>query len=637
MPSVSCRPLRSHQRRVAAIVQAIAAGEAGGVADILAAVTPGGGKSLLPVIAAARLIAAGAVERICWVVPRDSLRLQAEEAFADPSWRAALGHAVALRAAENAPDPCRGLQGYITTYQGIAAAPDLHLGEFRRHRYLLVVDEVHHLPALSDTDPAVPESQDEAAGWSRALLPLLECARLRLLLSGTLERADGRGILWLPYRRAGRGGVREVNLEAPGWAVVGYSRAQALAERAVLPVTFGALDGQASWLDAHRAPVGPHRLAGRFPTETTRPAIFTALRTGFADDLLREAFGRARDLRTARRQARGLVPGEAAPGLGKLLVVAPDQTNARRYLDRLRLWVPQAQAEERVRLATSDAPDAQEVLAAFRRQPEPSVLVTVAMAYEGLDAPEVAVVAALTHIRSRPWLEQMIARATRIDPHAGPYEAQSAVVFHPDDPLFAQFRRRMETEQGTFARAPRRPLQPMLPPLADPLATAAAESGIVPLRSNALALRFDTLRPGPDLALHRPELEQPQTELFDPPSVVERRLRQRIGTMVATQAVEDEGGLRAPHGGGLYHRYNATLKRVMGDRSRAGMTLAELEAAVGWLERNRLSDHVHLLDGDPRYAWSARRRGDWRPPVGRARPGGATPGRARQKASDRPG
>ena len=41
--------------------------------------------------------------------------------------------------------------------------------------------------------------------------------------------------------------------------------------------------------------------------------------------------------------------------------------------------------------------------------PEPAILVTVAMAYEGLDAPEVAVVAALTHIRSLPWLEQMIA------------------------------------------------------------------------------------------------------------------------------------------------------------------------------------------------------------------------------------
>ena len=105
----------------------MARGEATGVTDILAAVTPGGGKSLLPVIAAARLIEAGQVERICWVVPRDSLRLQAEEAFADPVWRAALGHALSVRAADNEPDPSRGLAGYITTYQAIAAAPDLHL------------------------------------------------------------------------------------------------------------------------------------------------------------------------------------------------------------------------------------------------------------------------------------------------------------------------------------------------------------------------------------------------------------------------------------------------------------------------------------------------------------------------------
>ena len=71
------RPLRAHQRRIAGIVAAIAAGEAQGLRDISAAVTPGGGKALLPVIAT------GVVERICWIVPRDSLRLQAEEAFAD--------------------------------------------------------------------------------------------------------------------------------------------------------------------------------------------------------------------------------------------------------------------------------------------------------------------------------------------------------------------------------------------------------------------------------------------------------------------------------------------------------------------------------------------------------------------------
>ena len=226
----SSRPLRIHQAQIAAVVHAIAGGQAPDVTDILAAVTPGGGKSLLPVIAAQGLLATDVVERVCWVVPRDSLRQQAEEAFADPAWRRALGHAVSVRAADNAPDPSRGLQGYITTYQSVAAAPDLHLAEFRRHRTLLVLDEVHHLPALTDMAPdplADPAAPDLAAGWSRALQPLLETARLRLLLSGTLQRADGRSILWLPYRPGPRVKTREVDLAAPGWAVVGYSRAQA--------------------------------------------------------------------------------------------------------------------------------------------------------------------------------------------------------------------------------------------------------------------------------------------------------------------------------------------------------------------------------------------------------------------------
>ena len=121
----------------------------------------------------------------------------------------------------------------------------------RRRRTLLVVDELHHLPALSEYEPDVIRRSErgEASAWSRALLPMLESAVLRLHLSGTLERADGRAILWLPYRAGPKARTREVTIDAPGWAVVGYSRAQAVAEKAVLPVTFGALDGEAGWLE----------------------------------------------------------------------------------------------------------------------------------------------------------------------------------------------------------------------------------------------------------------------------------------------------------------------------------------------------------------------------------------------------
>ena len=255
--------------------------------------------------------------------------------------------------------------------------------------------------------------------------------------------------------------------------------------------------------------------------------------------------------------------------------------------------MPRAQAES-VRLATSDERDAHETLAAYRLRSEPSALVTVAMAYEGLDAPEVAVVAALTHIRSRPWLEQMVARATRVDPHAGPYEGQRALVFHPDDPFFAKFRWRMEQEQGTRARGPRPRKQGTLPLwLQERLEQAREERGIVPLESNALTLRLVRLAPGPDLALARPEIEA-QGDMLEAPSIVERRLRARVGEMVAAQVVEDGGNLQAARGS--YHAYNACLKRVLG-KARSAMNLAELEAAAAWLERNRLGDHMHLLDG----------------------------------------
>jgi hypothetical protein len=227
------------------------------------------------------------------------------------------------------------------------------------------------------------------------------------------------------------------------------------------------------------------------------------------------------------------------------------------------------------------------------------------MAYEGLDAPEVAVVAAHTHIRSRPWLEQMLARATRVDPHAGSYDAQQALIFHPDDPLFARFRLELETEQGSSVRPPReRPASAVVPERTRWRDDEPA--GITPLESNAIGLRYALLRP----RLAEPAPAAPAPE---PPSITERTLRQRLAATVAAQAVEDEASLRVPRGGNLAHRYNAVLKRVLG-KGRATMTLPELEAALAWLERNRLSDHLDRLDGDARYAWSARqRRGRWQP------------------------
>ena len=187
----------------------------------------------------------------------------------------------------------------------------------------------------------------------------------------------------------------------------------------------------------------------------------------------------------------GSRPGKPRRGLGKLLVVAPDQATARRYTALLQGSLGPSQA---VALAISDERDAVERIARFRLRPEPAVLVTVGMAYEGMDAPEISHVACLTQIRSVPWLEQMVARATRFDPHGGDYERQRAVIYHPDDPLFRRFRRAIEADQSGRARVRRQPEQAELP-LEDEADLPPGRPLLQPLRSDATDLRFETVLP----------------------------------------------------------------------------------------------------------------------------------------------
>ena len=91
-------------------------------------------------------------------------------------------------------------------------------------------------------------------------------------MTGTLERADRRPILWLGYRRdrlATR--LARVDPQAPGWALVGYDRRAALAERAIIPIRFGALDGEAEWR------LGRERCAAASFADARRPATADAV------------------------------------------------------------------------------------------------------------------------------------------------------------------------------------------------------------------------------------------------------------------------------------------------------------------------------------------------------------------------
>lgn len=378
---------------------------------VLASVTPGGGKSALPVIFTAELLKRRVIDKVCWVVPRDSLRKQAEEAFLSDDFRRLLNHDMEIRACKNDIDPSRDLSGYSTTYQSIALDPALHADEFLRRRYLLVLDEVHHVHDDSTT--------------AAALRLMVERAAFVVFLSGTLSRADDKKIAFLPYAEAINGETRVITHSLtpsnayPGFECIRYSRTDALRDEAVLPLYFERIDGRVEWTETSGERIALDSLSDA--GDYTPKALFTALTQDYAKQLLKDAVDHWQEHRKIMNSR------------AKLLVVASSQIAARSYLNQLR------QRGIVADIAVSDdgdqAKDAIDRLKG-RKKPEVDALVTVAMAYEGMDCPSITHIACLTRIRSVEWIEQMLARATRIDRHAGPYEDQRAYVWAPDDQLF---------------------------------------------------------------------------------------------------------------------------------------------------------------------------------------------------------
>jgi len=228
--------LRRHQQELADICGEILNGRT--LTDIVCAVTPGGGKSLLPQILAARLIPSIA-DALCWIVPRSVLQDQGARGFQDPGHRTLLGHRLEAMMTTNQEHPTRGCAAYVTTYQVLAAdTRKVNAREFRRKRYLLVLDEPHHL--------------EEGGVWHEAIQPLYDRAVLRVLMSGTFARGEGTAIAFLPYAATDRGNRIDWD-STESRAVIRYTLSDALREQACIDLTVHYANCQATWLDAQGA------------------------------------------------------------------------------------------------------------------------------------------------------------------------------------------------------------------------------------------------------------------------------------------------------------------------------------------------------------------------------------------------
>ncbi|MDH5774216.1 MAG: hypothetical protein OEZ57_04805, partial [Nitrospirota bacterium] len=213
---------------------------------------------------------------------------------------------------------------------------------------------------------------------------------------------------------------------------------------------------------------------------------------------------------------------------------------------------------------------------AFKRQGSGAIdcLITVAMAYEGLDVPAITHLICLTHIRTKPWIEQVVHRATRMDPLAGPYADQRAYIYAPDDRPFRECLDYILAQRNTAIAGASPSSQALedqgfpngqgLLPLTD-----RAESSIQPLHSGVLGMSNQALWANLAVPAQSELHQETPKERLD-------RLRQQIEKHVRTH----EQARKLAHG---------TVNRAVYSqfrKSRAAMTETELQKVMKWVSKS---------------------------------------------------
>lgn len=352
---------------------------------------PGAGKSSLPYLAAKHLLPEFA-DRICWVVPTQALRQQGT--LASPFIRG-FSDAQLLDVRNNLAI-VDGYRGYVTTYQsiGVPGAIQRHLRELRSKRYVLFLDEVHH----------VSERQE----WDANVQELVNAAHLVVMMTGEVYRHSGDRVGMFEYADN-----VPVTSETDRQMSIVYSSQDALDDQAIVRPEFHLRDAGGV--------LGTAKESRRFETldsldqsreKKALRSILDNVDGDYVQSLLIETL-------TSFQDYRKLFPD------AKLLIAAHDQSAAKRLASQPML--------RGALLAISDDPDSHRRIKRFRKG-ESNILITVQMAYEGLDVPEISHVLNLGRIRSHAWMFQLVHRATRsVSSDRIPYQHQVAKIFGPAD------------------------------------------------------------------------------------------------------------------------------------------------------------------------------------------------------------
>jgi superfamily II DNA or RNA helicase len=419
------------------------------ISQIFAYVVPGGGKSVLPVIAAHELIPIRA-DGIAWAVPRSNLRTQAEVTFQYQWLRSLLGHSLEIRAAINEHDPMRDKNGYVTTYDAIIAATTYstnpHVEMFNRKRMILVLDEGFHIPVGGDTH--------------KALQPLIDRAALIIWMGGCVTRNDNERLALFDYLTPDAKGRRLVDLSDNQFRrVCRYTIADATRDHQLIEIKFELRDSEAAWEieDDSTGVVTNEKIQsfdGASKRDTAR-GLMTALNTEFAQRLLIEAAEYWLHRRKHNPRSKFIVVAS--------LISAAEEAK--------RILLGMGISRNEVDIATTkDEKGAEIAIDRFcdrpRIPPKPplAAVTTVGMCYEGMDCPPADVLCCLTHIRSDEWIEQMLHRVSRCDRNGLPWKQQFATIFAPKDRFFLDILEKIRAAQAPYIKEIVPPPPPPPPP-----------------------------------------------------------------------------------------------------------------------------------------------------------------------------
>lgn len=405
--------LRAHQAKAIEIAKRYERGQLAFHLQkfVLASVTPGGGKTLMALLYADVLLAAGLIKQVLIIVPNDALRSQMIDGFRRNHAGITRGlRRFTIRGWRQQDQHDRS--GFVTTYQA-AVKDDMRRALVRCVQSaptLVILDEPHHLANRGE--------DGESVQWFHGIVPIVAAAVHVLLMSGTLRRHDKAKIAFVKYG----------DDKCPQPDIV-YSRSDGLRDGAILPVEYQRIDAESFFQKGART----YNVILSEVNEEVRAA---ALRTVLESSEYREHV-----LRTAVEAFLGYCANVAA---GRMIAICHTQPAAEACADFIRETLGQD-----VALAISKLPNAADVIRDFRRGVGPKILVTVGMAYEGLDVPSATHLVLLTDKRSIPYLEQSVARVTRVNPDPSfpePHD-QRAFVFGPDDIGIRDFIDALNAEQ----------------------------------------------------------------------------------------------------------------------------------------------------------------------------------------------